>query len=249
MSAVRIRPPRSCHIRCQAMKIAERGLAITLRRDGWTYSAIQRRLCVSKGSLSRWLRGVPYTPSDQTLARRKLASVAAGQVLHQRKLDRVERIYEEARQNLPDINRDTLHWLGIVAYWAEGSKTQDGLVAFTNTDPLLIQLIREWLIECCGADPGRFRLHIRVHRDIARADAETYWRAVTGIPPEQCERTTIKESGSGGRKARKLRHGIATIKVCDTNLHYRIQGWIRGLCDRLSSNSAPVAQLERAADF
>ena len=215
------------------MKIAERHTAIALRQKGWTYTAIQHSLMVSKGTLSRWLRTVPYKPLGATLERRRLASIASGQVLHRRKLERIEQIQHEAEQSLPCTTRETLHLLGIMAYWTEGSKTQNGVVAFTNTDPSLIRLVRRWWIEYCGVDPKRLRLHLRVHHDIARAEAEAYWQSATGIPSAQCEKTTVKESGSGGRRIRKLRHGIATIKVCDTNFYYRIQGWINGLVKQL----------------
>ena len=216
------------------MKLDERRSAIALRRQGWTYDAIKRQLGVSKGTLSSWLRHVPYTPTEGTRVRRRLASIAAGLVLHHRKLARTTAIQREAEQSLPEVDRDMLHLLGVMAYWTEGSKTQDGIVAFTNTDPSLIRLVQRWWMECCGVDPNRLRLHIRVHHDTVREDAEAYWRGVTGIPESQCEKTTIKESGSGGRRIRKIRNGIATIKVCDTNFHYRIAGWIQGLINQLA---------------
>ena len=216
------------------MKLVERQRATSLRANGWTYTAIQEQLKVSKGTLSRWLHDIPYTPTGQTLTRRRLASIAAAQVLHQRKLQRVRRVQDEAERSLPIIAREALHLLGIMAYWTEGSKTQDSVVAFTNTDPVLIRLVLRWWLECCGVDSRRLRLHIRVHDDVAKADAETYWGAITGIPKEQWEKTTIKESSSGGRRVRKLRHGIAAIKVCDTNFYYRIAGWIHGLAKQLS---------------
>ena len=236
------------------MKTEEQYKATILRREGWAYSEIQRFLGVSKGSLSRWLQSVPYVPNNETVARRKLASIAAGDVLHQRKLKRVSQIQRDAKSEISQkAAREFLHLLGVVAYWAEGSKTHDNLVAFTNTDPLLIRLVQRWLVESCGVDPGRLRLHIRVHNDIAKIDAEIFWRHLTGIPAAQCEKTTIKDSGSYGRRKRKVRHGIATLKVCDTRLHYRIRGWTEGLIDVLGLAAekplAPVAQMDRATPF
>ena len=220
------------------MKAVEHHAAIAFRQEGLTFSAIQCRLGVSKATLSRWLKHIPYQPTPETLTRRRLASIAAGQVLHRRKLQRVAQIQDEAERSLPVLTRDVLHLLGIMAYWTEGSKTPNGVVAFTNTDPLLIRLVQRWWIECCGVDSRRLRLHLRVHDDVAIADAEAYWRSVTGIPADQCEKTTVKESGSGGRRIRKIRHGIAAIKVCDTNFYYRIQGWIHGLTNQLTLSSS-----------
>lgn len=223
------------------MKLGDRQTATALRQKGWTYAAIQSLLGVSKGTLSNWLRDVAYQPTNETTRRRQLASIAAGQVLHQRKLQRVARIQDEAEQSLPPVDKQILHFLGIMAYWAEGAKTQDRVVAFTNTDPVLIQLVQKWWLECCDVQPERLRFRIRVHTDTAVADAEEYWGAITGIPKNQWDKTTVKECGSGGRRIRKLRYGIATIKVCDTIFFYRIQGWIRGLTSQFDL-PASVAQ-------
>ncbi len=220
-----------------------------LRRDGRTYAQIRHQLGVSKGSLSRWLSDIPFVSSPESLQLKRAAGLAGARVMRQRKLDRVTKIMKEAGRGLPAASPEILDLLGIVAYWAEGSKTQDNLVAFTNTDPILIRLVLKWLVECCRVKPRRFRLHIRVHADTAVGEAEQFWRDVTGIPEGQCYKTTVKESGSGGRRVRKLRHGIATIKVCDTNLHYWIRGRTEALVRVLQINSAPVAQLDRAEGF
>ena len=231
------------------MKTTERSAAIELRRNGETYAQIRQKLRVSKGSLSRWLSDVPFVTSSESLQRKRTSALAGARVMHQRKLDRISKIMQEASKNLPVASPEILDLLGVVAYWAEGSKTQDNLVAFTNTDPVLIRLVLKWLIECCKVDPRRLRLHVRVHSDTAIREAERFWREVTGIPVSQCYKTTIKESGSGGRRVRKLRHGIATIKVCDTNLHYWIRGRTEALIRSLQISIAPVAQLDRAEGF
>jgi len=211
------------------MKIEERNRAVVLRKKGFTYSEIRGLLKVSKGSLSRWLSSVPHIPRRDAKHKRKLASIAAGQVLHHRKIVRVHQIVSAASQSIMPISSGNLHLLGIMAYWTEGSKTQDNQVAFTNTDPDLIGLVYRWWVECCGVNPKRIRLHLRVHLDTECQEAERYWRSVTAIPADQCYKTTVKISGSRGRGAKKLRFGIATLKVCDTDLFYRIKGWIDGI--------------------
>jgi len=213
------------------MKITERTKSIELRKKGLTYPEIAEQLFVSRSSLSLWLRDIPYVPTQETRYKRRLASINTGRLLHQRKLKRTSRIKWEARREIYNLNSDELKLLGIMAYWAEGSKTKDSLVQFVNTDPKLIKLALRWLRESCDVPERKIRCHLRVHPDTDRKKAEDYWSKVTKIPKERFSKTTIKISGSGGRGYNKISNGIASVRVCDTNLFYKIRGWIEGLID------------------
>ncbi|MFC1699766.1 helix-turn-helix domain-containing protein [Candidatus Omnitrophota bacterium] len=213
------------------MKLYEREKAIKLRKQGLTYSEIGQRLKVSKGSLSLWLRKISYVPTEQTLQRIRMASIRNGQILHSRKIRRITQAKTAAKQEMTRINAKELKLLGAMAYWTEGSKTKDHLVQFTNSDPKMIKFVLRWLRETCHVHEDKFRVHLRVHPDTDRKKLESYWSAVTSIPLTQFHKTTTKISGSNGRRHNKLNYGIAKITVCDTNLFYRIAGWIEGLVE------------------
>lgn len=214
------------------MKLDEHKRAIDLRRQGMTYAEIQARLAVSKGSLSRWLRAIPHVPHSDSMNRRHLSRIQNGQVLHRRKLIRVEAIRSQAAEEISQIDEAMLKIIGVIAYWCEGSKTIDSLVKFTNSDERLIRLFIQWLVHSCEVPRQRIRIHIRVHEDISSQSAEQYWSRSTGIPPAQFYRTTIKQSGSHGKRRRRLPHGVVSVIVCDSRLFYRIKGWIDGLTVR-----------------
>lgn len=213
------------------MKIVERQKAVELRRKGLTYKEIGKRLSVSKSSLSLWLRNIPYVPTEESLQRKRMASINAGQVLHKRKLKRISRIKALAKREIPNIKPEAIKLLGIMAYWTEGSKTDDSHVKFTNTDPRFIKFTLKWLREICKVPEEKLRLHLRIHPDTNRERAEKYWSKLTDIPSERFYKTTIKTSGSNGKSFNKLSNGIASVTVCDTNLFYKIRGWIEGLID------------------
>ncbi|MBN2097926.1 MAG: hypothetical protein JW714_05600 [Candidatus Omnitrophica bacterium] len=98
------------------MKIIERQKAIKLRRQGSTYAEIRKLLKVSKGSLSLWLRKIPYVPTGLSIEKRRLASINSGQVLHKRKMQRITRIKEKAKQEISKIKPIELKLLGAMAY-------------------------------------------------------------------------------------------------------------------------------------
>ena len=89
----------------------------------------------------------------------------------------------------------------------------------------------KWLRKICCVPETKLHLHVRVHRDTDVEKTERYWSEITKIPRKRFYKTTIKTSGSGGKRYNKLSNGIASIKVCDTNLFYKIKGWIEGLIE------------------
>lgn len=218
------------------MKTEARLKAVQLRSQGFTYKEIQNHLDISKGALSRWLRDIPFQPSEQSRVRRHNASVQNGRVNHHKKIQRTTLYQQAAAQEISHISLDQLKLLGIMAYWCEGAKTQDSQAKFTNTDTALIHLIMQWFRKICHVPEKKFRVHVRCHPDTNVERAEQFWSDVTGVPRTQFYRTTNKKSESKGTRARKIPNGVVTISVCDTELFYRIQGWISAVIQR--SNGA-----------
>ncbi len=217
------------------MKLQERERAVELRKNGLTYPELSKVLGVSKGSLNRWLKDIFHIATQERLDRRRLASVQNGRTLHDRKIVRVEAIKRAAKSEIRDIDHQTLRILGVVAYWCEGSKTEDSLVKFTNSDESLIKLMMKWFRMVCNVRDDKFRIYLRLHADVDRNEAEDYWSETTGIPRSQFYRTAIKESGSSGKRNNYLPYGVASITICDTELFYRIRGWIDGVKDFLGA--------------
>ena len=215
------------------MKLDEREKAISLRNQQLTYSEIAKVLHVSKGSLSRWLQGVFYVPREATLEkirRVRILNTGATSVRHSAgKLERVSRGLAQGKAEIKTFGLVELRMVGAMAYWAEGSKTVDSIVKFTNSDPNLIMLMVRWLREACDVPEEKLRIHLRLHPGQDVRDVEIFWSSKTGIPLEQFYRTTLKVSSSGGKTKRKLQWGIVSVIVCDTGLFYRIKGWINAL--------------------
>lgn len=216
------------------MKPEAHNKAVELRKKGLTYAEIGRLLDVSKGSLSNWLKEIPYKPSDESVKRRRLASIQNGNVLRKRKIQRISKIMYEAEEDVTSLSTHTLRLLGIIAYWCEGSKTVDNIVKFTNSDSKLIRLMVKWFIFACNVPQAKIRIHLRIHKDVNIDKAKKYWSNITDIPINQFYRTTIKKSESDGRRYSQLPYGIASIIVCDTDLFYRIKGWIQALAEKFN---------------
>ncbi|MGH2705468.1 MAG: hypothetical protein ACRDJ4_10345 [Actinomycetota bacterium] len=119
-------------------KVVERELARGLRREGGTLEEIAGRLGVAKSSVSLWVRDVPFTP--------RLPQYRSGtrsqSVLHLAKLRQIEELDREGLARLGMLTDLAFLAAGTALYIGEGSK-RDGMVAFANTDPMVIPFF--WL--------------------------------------------------------------------------------------------------------
>ena len=136
-------------------KSAERSTAIQLRLEGKSYTEIRQRVPVAKSTLSLWLGSVGLTRHQkQRLTAKRLAAARRGALIRkQDRLQRTSEIFRQAELEVPSISEQELWLMGIMLYWAEGSKEspyRPGSAAqFTNSDPAMLKLFLLWLRRCC----------------------------------------------------------------------------------------------------
>jgi len=131
------------------MKNKEKILAQNFRRKGFAIGEIAERLGVSKSSVSLWVRNTLL--SDQQ--HNKLISRSHSQeVVEKRRIARLKNesqkrqiIIDAASKEIKEIKPKELWLIGIMLYWAEGGKTQRGLVRFSNADAEMIKVMMIFL--------------------------------------------------------------------------------------------------------
>lgn len=225
------------------MKIKEQEIAIVLRKKGYSYSEILKQVTVSKSTLSLWLRQVGLSKQQrQRLTDKKKLSMQKGwEARRHQRIEKTKKLIMEAHA---DINKfqfnSQLQWLlGIMLYWAEGSKEKEYRfgqgVSFSNSDPLMIKFFLNWLEECLGLPTSRIKLEIYIHEN-HKDDRETvrkFWSQVTGFPIPFFGKIYYKKNIiNTKRKNVGLKyHGLVRIRVSkSTDLNRKISGWIEAIC-------------------
>ncbi len=213
------------------MKSIEKQKAIRLREQGYSIKAIAQKLNVAKSSVSLWVREIKL--DDATLARLKQNphSTAAVEKRRITRLDNEERkrqvIISDASKDLGGILNYRELWIaGVALYWAEGGKTRR-LLRFSNGDPAMIRLMMDFFRKVCEVPEAKFRGYIHIHPNLDATAAEQYWSTITGIPLTQFFKTYRKPNISSKGKRQSLPHGVLDIYVLDTQLFYRMSGWIQ----------------------
>jgi hypothetical protein len=190
--------------------------------------------------MSLWLRDVPLSDLQRAgLRRRKLDSIRrTAETLHQRRLEKEERIRREAAVEVGTVTGRDLFIAGVAVYAAEGSKQkpwQTGAkTVLINSDPRMILLFLRWL-RLIGVERSDLTFRVAIHESADAGAAVAYWARVVGIPTERFLRTTLKRGNPRTRRRNvgtRYRGCLVVGVRRSTDLTRRIDGWFQALVDR-----------------
>jgi transcriptional regulator with XRE-family HTH domain len=222
------------------MKNELRSQAIQLRKKGLSYAEILRKVPVAKSTLSLWLRSVALSkPQHQKLTRKKLeAARRGGEAKRVQRIATTEKIYESAIREIHSISKRELWFMGVMLYWAEGSKEKEyrpgAGIDFSNSDPRMIQLFLKWLTDVCGVERERIYFGIFIHENSRhRVDVvREHWMNHTGFSSKHFTYTYFKKHNPR-TKRKNISHtymGNLRIRVkASSTLVRKVEGWVRGI--------------------
>ncbi len=231
------------------MRKREQEISIQLRKKGFSLNEISERLGVPKSSVSNWVKRIPITDKqrmDLDIRSRSIVSI------EKRRQSRIKNesakrqsVFDLAKKDIKNLKREDLFLIGTMLYFAEGGKSQRGLVRLSNSDPRMIEIMMRYFREVCEVKESKFKGQIHTHELKQVKPSEIYWSEITGIPRGQFFKTYYKESKTGPidpalKSKRYLQHGTFDIYVCDTNLFLKIQGWIQGIYEKLMISHTDV---------
>ena len=228
-------------------KLQEKKEVLALRNQGLSYREIQKKVPLSKDTISRWCKNILLTSeqSKKLIENRILGqhkgSIVAANNKREKKFKDMQILKYTAQQEISIISEREKFLIGAALYAAEGTK-MDGKGAFTNSDPKLLIFIKDWLINCVKINPKKLRCRIWLREDLSEQHAKDFWSTTLKIPKNQFIKTyTVKKTKN---KITKNLHnyGICAIIFYDTNAHRQIMSWISVLFNDKILPYSPVAQ-------
>ncbi|HAS80551.1 MAG: hypothetical protein UR25_C0001G0158 [Candidatus Nomurabacteria bacterium GW2011_GWE1_32_28] len=226
-------------------KTEERELAIKLRKEGKTYSEILSIVPVAKSTLSIWLQSVSLSKKQtQRITKERLAgSQRGGDAKRKQRIEKQNSIFSKAKSEINSISKKELFLIGVVLYWAEGTKEKeyhpDSGVAFSNMDPKMIILFLRWLDKICKIPKDMILFEIMVHeRHQDRSDeVRRFWSKTTGFPISSFSRVYLKRSKikkTNRRNVGKKYFGVLKIKVRkSSDLVRKIASWSEAIFEEV----------------
>ncbi|MDD5145225.1 MAG: hypothetical protein PHW72_03840 [Candidatus Pacebacteria bacterium] len=220
-------------------KLKEKEKAITLRKSGFSLSEIIKEVPVAKSTLSLWLKSVGLSKAQkQRLTEKKLCAMKRGwEARHQQKLTIIKEIKDRAKLDIDHISKRELWMMGIMLYWAEGSKERGKAtgIKFSNSDPLMIKLFLEWLKLFCGVKTADIYFEIYLHETATerKETVKNFWVKKTNFPLDHFREIIWKKHKVNTKRKNIGDAYVGQLRVCvkrSANLNRKIAGWIEGIC-------------------
>ena len=140
--------------------------AVLLRRRGYSYKTIHLRLGISKSTAYKWLCSIQVSRAGLRRLRQseEQGRIRGRQTLANQKRKRdtiIARFVSESIEGM-HFNATERKVLCALLYWAEGSKGGNKL-AFTNSDPVMIQVFMKLLRESFKREENRIYVLLNMH--------------------------------------------------------------------------------------
>jgi hypothetical protein len=223
-----IRPARH-RLRARA-KDDVRRRARELRLADKTYTEIAAELGVSKSSVSVWCADLPRPLPKPG---KKRASTWGSRL--RRREEQRSAAKTAAREAVGSLSDRELFLIGVMLYWAEGSKDKpwrrSEQVKLINSDVDVIRTFEAWL-DLLGIEHERRNYRVHIHESADVAGAQQFWADVVGVPLADMRRPTLKRHNPKTirRNVGDSYRGclIVTVRM-SAKLYWRIDGAWQGI--------------------
>jgi hypothetical protein len=226
------------------IKSKEKEEAIRLRKNGATYTDILKTTSVARSTLALWLKEAKLSvPETQRFTEAKrLASLRGGQAKKNQRIEKQKSILDTSRLEIKGISERDLFLIGVVLYWAEGSKEKEykpgSTFAFSNMDPKVIAIVIAWLLKVCKIDRNMLIFNIFLHKTHEHRVEEVrkYWARVAHYPVSKFstiywKRDKIK---THRKNTGEKYYGVLKIKVRkSSSLVRQVAGWSEGIFEHI----------------
>ncbi len=221
------------------MKAQLREKALQLRiEEELSYSAIQKKLNVSRSTLSYWLRGYPLDEKKILELRQKgwekgeVARERYRCTMRKKKEAKILMVYEQQRRSLRYLSKETLFVAGLMLYLGEGSKTDPNKIALANTDVKIITFFIKWLEDFLMVRRTDIKIWLHLYPNMDIKEEKQYWQDKLDFSSEQFYKPYISKLRKASFIYREsYRHGTCTIMVNSVDKKMILMSSIRAVLD------------------
>lgn len=203
---------------------------IALRKEKKSYREIAELLCISKSTVSYWLKDIDWSRDIQEQLTERAQRVSQKRLIHLNNLKKVkwQRIYQEAEKEatceFDGLKDSTLFIAGISLYWGEGDKNfKNGQVRVSNIDERLLSVFRAFLQEVCKVEDQKIKAYVLLYPDLDEEVCLNFWSENIGVPKEKFFKSSVIQ---GRHKRNRLSYGVCSIQVSNKYLKKKVLTWL-----------------------
>lgn len=201
-----------------------------LRKRGWSYNLIHKKLGVPRSTLSNWLSGVVWSQTiRKDLTQKAFLKVYPQlQAMNQARIAKWEEWREaarkEAKRDFISLSKNKLFVTGVVIYWGEGDRNPKNPVRVSNTDAQMLKIFVSFLKTICGLPGNKIKAHLTLYPDLNEAVCKKYWSSSIGVDISLFNKTQVIQ---GRHKTKRLEYGICAVEVASRQLKEKLLVWIK----------------------
>lgn len=207
------------------MKKKEYYEARKLRGNGVSIPEISRRLMVSKGSVSLWVKDIILSDEQKAILRPNYKSLSEEN--KKRYYLQRQKWQEEGRQKAKE--KDPFHIMGSILYWAEGRKTKN-LCSVGNTDVNVLKTFVNFIRKYFRIKDEDFYMYVHcyLNNGISIDNVKKYWSNVLNIPEHRILRFIVLNGKvTSGKKKNIHPYGVCDVRLNRTDIVQHIFGAIQ----------------------
>ena len=216
-----------------ARKPKQKAEARRLRKqEGLSLDKISEKVGVAKSTVSLWVRDINLTGYQKVNLKRNIINTSKQNAKKTKEeFKRLRREYQnQGRRKAKE--KDWLHTVGCMLYWAEGYKSQNrSTISFANSDPCMLKLFIEFLQERLGVKKEKICLKIKCYTNngISLEEIKEYWIRTLGLSKSSLRGVQVNALPKSSKKKRGniLPYGTCYLQIFDVQLTQHIFGAIQ----------------------
>jgi len=203
--------------------------AVILRKKGFSYLMIKKRLGVPKATLNGWFKGLVLGKKacERILTRKrnslKVSRQKALMILKRNRQDEIKNIKTKAEEEFCNFNfrKQDKELLLSMLYLGEGFKNRSSL-GLGNSDPEIVQMFVKLLKDVYGVESSSLVgfLHLRMDQDFQKE--KKYWSKKLHVPISNFRKPQFDKRTSG-QKTWTNYHGVCIICCYKAVLDKRLE--------------------------
>lgn len=212
--------------------------ATKLRKQGKSYSEINKLLGVPKGTLSSWFKNIEWSRniSKQNIDTSRIKNSERIKKLNKIRSCKLEKSYQEAKieatKEYEEYKNQPVFIAGLMLYLGEGDKTNaNNLVRIANIDFYVLKIFLKFLVSFCGISKSKIRFWVLLYPDLDLKECEEKWQKELNLNKENFYKA---QRIKGRHKTKRLIYGVGNIILGDKRLKIKILKWIELLSKDLS---------------
>ena len=213
--------------------------AVQLRLQGNTYKEIHEQLGVAKSTLHHWFSKNINKDIEEKIKKKNYKIGKQKIIIINKQRSIKTKLAEDKSQHkyskqILKINKESLFWLGLGLYLAEGSKTGRWKSVFYNSNPALNQIMIKFFREICEVNENNIHIQLVLHENIKENTAKQYWSRVLKVPQSNFYKASYvtSRSSKGKRPKNRLPFGTVQIAITGKENTNKIKGWMKGIINQ-----------------